>query len=358
MPNVNSEKYSDIAADLKRQIDSGMMSGKIPGQRQLAEKYSVNVITVRKALDILMNGGIIESVPCKGFFIKRLNSGIQNTQFIGFLLTTQGHLYSDMTYMLTSGFQAKGYFPIVINTLKHQMSDREFQGQLEKIIGTEPAAIIVDGHSEFPYEIFNKNCRHIKNLTVIFRNEHDFTNSLNILPDRIKGGYIGGNHLIKQGCRKIAFLLPDKASFLVRHGAELILKGFEKAAAKHKIDYIPVEADQSSRNLIKFLKDWKPDAVFASADYLLEPVYKYALENRIRIPEDIALLGYYNTPWCNMYPSPLSSISIDLEAMTKCIIDKTLENINGASCTDTIMIDPKLTERISSLKTGVEYATL
>lgn len=352
MKSVIKEKYGSIAENLIRRIDSGALSGQMPGQRQLAEEYSVNVITIRKALDILVNDGIIESVPCKGFFVKKLNSGIPNTQFIGCLLTTQGHLYNEMTYMLTSGFQAKGYFPIVINTLKHQMITRDFENQLEKIIGYEPAAFIVDGHSEFPYEIFNRNGRHVRNLSIVFRNEHNFENSLKVLPDRSKGGYIGGKHLAEQGYKKIAFLLPGKESLLVRYGAELIQKGFEKAAGKYKLDYLPFEMKESPRELEKFLKDWKPDAVFATADYLLEPVYKYAASNKIRIPEDIALLGYYDTPWCDMYPVPLSSVSINLESLTKCVIDKTMANINGASCTDTIMIEPELIKRHSTLGNG------
>lgn len=350
MKSAVKEKYGSIADDLISRIDSGALSGQMPGQRQLAEEYSVNVITVRKALDVLVSGGIIESVPCKGFFVKKLNSGIPNTQFIGCLLTTQGHLYSEMSYMLASGFQGRGYFPIVINTLRHQMDDSEFNGQLEKIIGTEPAAIIVDGHSEFPYEIFNRNCRHIKNLTVFFRNEHEFTDSLKVLSDMTAGGVLGGEHLAGLGYGRVLFLLPSKASFLIRKSAEMIFEGFRKSAENNKIDYSSLESDDSPDELKRFLKDWRPDAVFASADYLLKPVYEYAAENSLRIPDDIALLGYYNTPWAEAYPVPLSSVSIDIDKMTQCVIDKTLANINGASCKDTFMIKPELIERRSSSK--------
>jgi DNA-binding LacI/PurR family transcriptional regulator len=353
--NVNlAEKYRDIAEDIKEQIDSGAFQEKLPGQRQLAEKYSANVITIRKALSLLESEGIIEKKPCKGIFIKKLNSGISNSQLVGCLMPSQGHLYTEMTNLLASGLQINGYFPLLINTLKHQMSEKDFIIQLEKVIGTEPAGIILDGHYEFPHRIFSRNCRHIKNLTVIFRSEHPFPNALKVLSDEFHGGYIGGSHLIEQGCRKIIYLHPLKNSFLLRPGSERIFNGFEAAVKdskySSKIEYFTFEAETFNPELNSKIKEWRPDAIFASADYLLKPIYEFVQAQKIKIPRDMALLGYYNTPWAEMYPVPLSSISIEPEKIVKCAIDKTLQNINGAQNTETIMIKPSLLKRESSLK--------
>jgi DNA-binding LacI/PurR family transcriptional regulator len=356
-----TEKYKGIADSLKKQIDSGCFKEKLPGQRQLSRIFSANVITIRKALSLLESEGIVEKKPCRGIFIKKLNTGIQNTQMVCCLLPTQGHIYSEMSNMLTSRLQSKGYFPLIINTLKHQMNDKDFLVQLEKVIGTEPAAIIIDGHYEFPYRLFNRNCRHIKNLTIIFRSRHPFQNSLKVLSDGFHGGYIGGAHLISQGCRKIIFLHPSKKSFLLRPGSEDIFKGFEMAvrSSKHlqKINYSILEGEFETPEggfhipgLKAKIREWKPDAIFASADYLLKPVYEFASDNNIAIPGDIALLGYYDTPWTETYPIPLSSISIEAGEIVECAVEKTLANTGGAKNMETIMIKPRLQARQSSLK--------
>lgn len=353
MTSNPTEKYKNIVDDLKKQIDLGSFKEKMPGQRQLAEMYSVNVITMRKALTILEKSGIIEKKPCKGIFIKKLNTGISNTQMIGCLLPTQGHLYSEMTDILISRLQAKGYFPLMINTLRHQMRDNDFIVQFEKIIGTEPSAIIVDGYYDFPYRIFNNNCRYVKNLTIIFRNEHPFQNALKVLSDEFEGGCIGGTHLMNQGCKKIIFLHPPEASFLLRPSSEKILKGFESVVKKSsvKIKYCIAEGGRNNISELRTkIKEWHPDAIFASADYLLEPVYEFILQNNIRVPQDIALLGYYNTPWTEAYPVPLSSISIEAEKLIGCAVEKTIKNINGSRNTETVMVKPSLNERKSSLK--------
>jgi LacI family transcriptional regulator len=149
-------------------------------------------------------------------------------------------------------------------------------------------------------------------------------------------------------------LHPLKNSFLLRPGSERIFNGFEAAVKdskySSKIEYFTFEAETFNPELNSKIKEWRPDAIFASADYLLKPIYEFVQAQKIKIPRDMALLGYYNTPWAEMYPVPLSSISIEPEKIVKCAIDKTLQNINGAQNTETIMIKPSLLKRESSLK--------
>lgn len=343
--------YRQIADNLRMRIDSREMTGKLPGQRELSKHYSVNVITMRNALKIIEDDGLIHSIPSKGFFIRKLNGGIARNRIAGLLLTTEGHLYSEMTSLLATGFQERDYFPLIINTLRHQFDKRLFQRQAEQLIGSEPAAILVDGHREFPFEIFRKNRKYIENLTLVFRDEHDFGDALRVLSDEAKGGRDGVLHLMRQGCERILFLMPPKSAFLLIPGAERALKGAlealtEKGGSSYNIHYTE---ETGSMELAALLNNWRPDGVFAFADYLLMPVYEHAKHEGVKIPDDLALLGYYNTPWCESYAVPLSSVSVEIGKLVDIAVEKTIGNMEkGLKNTETIKVAPCLVERDST----------
>ncbi len=63
-------KHDGIAAELARRIRSGLLTGKLPGVTRLAQEYSVNPLTVCKALDALEQQGLIERRSRIGTFVK------------------------------------------------------------------------------------------------------------------------------------------------------------------------------------------------------------------------------------------------------------------------------------------------
>lgn len=75
--------YMEIAEDIKGDIIKGNIKpGEfIPSENTLSSKYSVNRITVRKALALLVNENIIESIPGKGSFVKSPINGKYELHF-------------------------------------------------------------------------------------------------------------------------------------------------------------------------------------------------------------------------------------------------------------------------------------
>jgi DNA-binding GntR family transcriptional regulator len=64
-------EYVRIADDLERQIRSGKIpaGGKLPGELELAEVYSVSAGTVRRAVRELRERGLVGTLPAKGTFV-------------------------------------------------------------------------------------------------------------------------------------------------------------------------------------------------------------------------------------------------------------------------------------------------
>lgn len=59
-----------LAAILRRLIDDGTITARLPGERELADQYGVALGTVRKALAILRDEGRIETTAGWGSYVR------------------------------------------------------------------------------------------------------------------------------------------------------------------------------------------------------------------------------------------------------------------------------------------------
>lgn len=66
--------YVQLADDLARKIESGDLTGRLPAERGLATEYGVAYGTVRRAMEVLRERGLVESVHGRGTFVKAKNS--------------------------------------------------------------------------------------------------------------------------------------------------------------------------------------------------------------------------------------------------------------------------------------------
>jgi DNA-binding GntR family transcriptional regulator len=67
-PDDVRHPYVQLADTLRSQISSGQLAGRIPSINQLAEQYELSPATVKRALGILADEGLIHSVRGRGNF--------------------------------------------------------------------------------------------------------------------------------------------------------------------------------------------------------------------------------------------------------------------------------------------------
>jgi GntR family transcriptional regulator len=61
--------YRQLAAILRQLIADGELAGRLPGERYLAADYGVAVGTVRKAIAVLRDEGLVETVHGWGSYV-------------------------------------------------------------------------------------------------------------------------------------------------------------------------------------------------------------------------------------------------------------------------------------------------
>ncbi|MCF7803621.1 MAG: LacI family transcriptional regulator [Candidatus Marinimicrobia bacterium] len=154
-----------------------------------------------------------------------------------------------------------------------------------------------------------------------------------IYSDDVSGAYNAVNYLINKGYRKIAHLAGPQT---VSVGQDRY-KGYKKALKEHDI---PLDDDliwfggfleEDGREGFQYLykNGDLPDAIFAANDYIAFGVYQKAKKHNIRIPEDLAVMGYGNSDVSQMTAPPLSTVNQQGIEMGRRAANLLLEAINS-----------------------------
>lgn len=168
--------------------------------------------------------------------------------------------------------------------------------------------------------------------------------------DNELGGYKAAKHLIEQGRRHIAFLgYTSPPEIKLRHSgyrraleeAGIAVDRELECPARHSrsAGYI------STRQLIE--KDVPFDAIFAASDLFAMAAITALHEAGIRVPEDVAVVGYDDVAISAFYNPPLTSIRQDRAKGGRLLVENLLAAISGEAPTSKLL-DTELIVRKSS----------
>lgn len=75
-PFGREHAYVQVASDVARRIRTGEITRKLPAERALADEYGVAYVTVRHAMEVLREQGLIVTIHGRGTFVaSALRSG-------------------------------------------------------------------------------------------------------------------------------------------------------------------------------------------------------------------------------------------------------------------------------------------
>jgi GntR family transcriptional regulator len=70
-PASAEHPYEQLARQLREQIGSGKITGKLPSITELTAQTGLAVGTVRRGIDVLVQEGLVQTVPGRGTFVRR-----------------------------------------------------------------------------------------------------------------------------------------------------------------------------------------------------------------------------------------------------------------------------------------------
>jgi LacI family transcriptional regulator len=131
--------------------------------------------------------------------------------------------------------------------------------------------------------------------------------------DDAHGAYLAVNHLLEQGCRKIAYFSGPEDLYISKKRKEGYLEALKEFGISEKESriYITDLTPEMNRQItLRMLKEEEhPDAIFAMIDPLAVDVMMVLKEKGIKIPGDIALAGFTNNPTSAVVEPSLTTVS-------------------------------------------------
>jgi LacI family transcriptional regulator len=182
-----------------------------------------------------------------------------------------------------------------------------------------------------------------------------------VVSDDYKGAYNAVTHLIDQGCRRIAHFAGEQHIHIYKNR----LNGYLQALKDHQIpvdEEIIIESDliKDTYNILKTGNEMgkkllelpnPPDAIFSSSDFAAMGAIQYFKKKNIRIPNEIALVGYSNDFSAEVIEPSLTSLeqhTIQMGNYAAKLFLKQINNSNGNYSPQKKLLIPELVIRESS----------
>lgn len=191
---------------------------------------------------------------------------------------------------------------------------------------------------------------------VMFNRVNDEIAISKVIFDDYKWAFFATEHLIEQGCRKIFhFSGPQYLNF-----AKNRMNGYKDAMKKHKLAFDPDQVVETGlliedgvgvmEKLIE--KGQIPEAVMAVNDMTAIGAMRVLKKHKIKIPEEVAVVGFTECPLAPLVEPPLTSVvqpTFEMGMQVARLLLKQIEN-EGSVEPETIMLSGKINIRESSVK--------
>ncbi|WP_225312527.1 LacI family DNA-binding transcriptional regulator [Pseudotamlana haliotis] len=265
---------------------------------------------------------------------------------------TNSHFFSSVVQSMEEVLNKKGYN--IIMTHSNESYKKECDN-IDTLLFTQVDGIIASMANEtINLDYYNKIKTKGIPLILFDRGENDL-NVDYIGIDDYKSSHIIVKHLVDQGCKRIAHIGGYKHTRIFNNR----IRGYIDALREH---HLPLEEElllesslsiEDGRNKIEQLLKLKhrPDAVYVASDYAALGALQVLKEKNIRVPEDIALVGFGNEPFTAMVTPSITSINQHSEEIGKLAAQTFLEHMKSPTIKQSLnkkILDAELVIRESS----------
>lgn len=171
---------------------------------------------------------------------------------------------------------------------------------------------------------------HESKMPFVLIGRHPTLDIMHIDVDNIAGGYDAVMHLAELGYQKIATITGPQ-NLIAGYDR---FQGYKQALEENNLSYDPqlvVEGDfseVSGYQACKELVQYQPEAIFVANDTMALGAQRALREAGIRVPEDIAIVGFDDIPNASSSPVPLTTVRQPTQEMGNAAVDALIKIIN------------------------------
>lgn len=353
----SSPKYAQLRDQLVEAITTGGYAPgeKLPPEDVLASQAGVSRNTVRQAITELVQDGLVERRHGSGTFVlkrlKRSGASQHQSRNVGVLvrdISSPTDVYPDIIRGIEDVCLENDYHLVIGNTdnqidkmsryINRFISSHVWGAIISPLAGSPPSLQMYQrlAESGVPLVLIN---RPVPGLDVPA-----------VVSDNVSGGYLAGEHLVKQGHRKIAAVFPPPYS-TTKAREEGFRKALQDAGVEIRNDWIQyacTDDPEPEKTMVEslFADSEKPTAIFAFHDELAAAVFHQLAARGLRVPDDVAMVGYNDCLLAMTLPVPLTSVAYPKYEIGSNAARLLLGGARTAA--DTIVLPPHLVVRASS----------
>src|ERR1700730_7900625 len=358
---VQLPKYQQVVEAVKNEILSGRYQPgqKLPSEAALVKRFGASRITVGRALRELRQAGLIQSRPGSGSYVGPAAAG-ENGLLFGLLIPNLGdtEIFGPICQGMSEAPQARKNALLWGNSVSDARTKDEqalqlcqqyiskkvagvFFAPLERIAGSDPANHRVISELErarIPVVLLDRCI-----LPYPRRTAHDL-----VAIDHRRAGYIVTEHLLKLGCRRIAFVAYSKSAATVTARIDGYLHALNASGAPgapHWIQHLNSELESEVRQVMETLK---PEAIVCANDRIAAHLMHSLIRLNYRIPDDIRIVGIDDVEYANLLPIPLTTVHDPCREIGGAAMAAMLERVTNPDMpVRDILLDCKLVVRDS-----------
>jgi DNA-binding LacI/PurR family transcriptional regulator len=367
--------YEQIVKDIKNRIARGELKpgDQLPTHMQMAQKYQVSLITVRSALADLVQEQIVYTRVGKGTYVAEQvtkKASKPDEKMIGLVLRDLNQpFFSMVTHSVEQRASELGYHLVLSSSSEN--IDKE-ETQIERFRGLGVQGLIIASLS-YQYRATEHIERlHNENFPYVMVSYMHDPAYWYVGCDQEQGGFLATEHLIKTGYRSIGYVHVSKGNLL----SEVRKNGYARALIEHNIPYAsdliyylepePVDVGIDRHQLgyqfaARFARlDRKPEALVCYNDMTALGFIHGAMEKGLRVPDDVAVVGFDDIPVSRYASVPLTTVHQPIDQIGKWAVDVLNSRITGQDVGNRITLKTTLVIREScgARKRGWEDSAL
>ncbi|MBO7743397.1 GntR family transcriptional regulator [Paenibacillus sp. MWE-103] len=313
-----SPKYQQVKDYVLTQIENNALGkdGRIPSESEFSQLLDVSSITVRKALNELVNEGVIYRVRGKGSFVSNRGTAADAaTRYVTFIISGN-ELYDSSYLQITKGVQSflsqQGCKLIIEFVENNFEQEREL---IMKLIQSETRGLLIysvnpNAAKTYLHEIRKKSIPFV----MLDRIPSGFPVDC-ITCNNNDGAYEAVAHLIAHGHRNIGFAAYD---FYLSAEAERY-NGYQRAMQDASLvpndETLFFRRELDYDKLIAAIKNGELTALFCVNDRRALEIIERLTQEGIRIPEEISIMGFDDFESSKFAKVPLSTVRQNFEAL-------------------------------------------
>lgn len=322
--DVSETKYEVIQESLKTQIREGQIQPgtALPSEQQLAIYFESARSTVRQAMSMLEQEGLVTRIQGKGTFVRE-NARQQLASGLNILALVIPEALSGFYPSLQHSFEesARHSQNQMIVCCTRNNIDKQGNAILQ-LIDNQVGGVAIVPASTPPTPAYQIRQLQKAGIPVVLchRPVEGIVAPLLGLPYE-EIGRLAGEALMELGHRHVAFFAPHSTRTTDRY-----LEGFQKSLAQEGYELPPdncffgedgvidmqqldVEISNTLQRLLA--KKDRPTAIFTSFDSMAERLYLHLNKMGLRMPEEVSLIGVGDKIRHSVLQQHIASVTVD-----------------------------------------------